>query len=222
MAGGEELWTIDTGPLNLSGLEEQAHRYFSAKYAAREQSLATCRLVIRNAGNAIRAAHRRELAQAHTLLETSRSAASQARVEAEAFPELAHAGYMHDALKELVEACLVVALVGGTPPPDRDELGVSWPAYLAGLAEAVGELRRFALDALRRGENATAEVMLTHMTNIYELLVTLDYPDAVTGSLRHATDGARAILERTRGDVTAALVQQRLELAIRASGLPHD
>ena len=210
-----------SGGLDLSLLEEEAHRYFTAKHAAREQSLATCRLVIRNAGNAIRAAHRRDFAQARELLAACEAAAAQARAEVDAFPELATTGYMHDALKELVEARMVLAMVEDAALPDRGELGITWMAYMAGMAEAVGELRRFALDALRRGETLTAERMLDRMTSIYELLVTLDFPDAVTNSLRHATDAARGILERTRGDVTAALVQQRLEVAIKTAQAGH-
>jgi translin len=199
----------------LGGLEEQAHVYFAAKHAAREESLALARLVIRNAGNAIRAVHRREFDAARALLQESCLAASKARAAVAAQPELLQSGYLNDALKELVEASLVLALVRAEPLPGPRDLSVGWVAYLGGLAETVGEMRRYALDALRRGETGTAEEMLARMSAIYELLVTIDYPDAVTGSLRHATDAARGILERTRGDITTSVQQYRLEAALR-------
>jgi translin len=199
----------------LGALEEQAHAYFAAKHAAREESLALARLVIRNAGNAIRAVHRREFEAARALLAESAQAAASARATVAAQPELLYSGYLNDALKELVEASLFLALVQEAPLPPLQELGVGWIAYLSGMAETVGEMRRYALDALRRGEIATAEQMLTRMSAIYELLVTIDYPDAVTGSLRHATDAARGILERTRGDITTSVQQFRLEAALR-------
>ena len=101
--------------------------------------------------------------------------------------------------------------------PLPDELTVGYVAYYNGLAESVGELRRFTLDALRRDDEATAERLLAAMDDVYELLITVDYPDAVTGSLRRATDAVRGILERTRGDLTAAVGQRRLERALAAT-----
>lgn len=199
----------------LEPLEEAAHAYFAAKHAAREESLALTRLVIRHAGNAIRAVHRRGFDTAEALLAESTRAAERARLAVAAHPDLLQSGYLNDALKESVEATMVLAMVRATPLPDPHDLGVGWVAYLGGLAETVGELRRYALDALRRGETGTAEQMLARMSAIYELLVTIDYPDAVTGSLRHATDAARGILERTRGDVTTSVQQHRLEAALR-------
>lgn len=198
----------------LAGMEQLIHEHFAAKHAAREKSLALTRLVIRHAGNAIRASHRREFDVARQLLDQSAAAASQVGEAVLDQPALLQSGYLHDALKEFAEAALFLAMVQGTDLPTPQELHIGWESYLAGLAETVGELRRFALDALRQGQTDTAEQMLDRMSAIYELLITIDYPDAVTGNLRHATDGARAILERTRGDVTTAVVQQRLEESI--------
>ncbi|HWE60350.1 MAG TPA: haloacid dehalogenase, partial [Chloroflexota bacterium] len=195
----------------LSGMEDLIHDYFSAKHAAREQSLGLTRLVIRHAGNAIRAVHRRDFEAARLLLEQSAQAAVEARERVLEQPGLLYGGYLQDAFKELAEATLFLALVQNHELPTPQALELGWEPYLAGLAETVGELRRYALDALRHGETGLAEAMLGHMSAIYELLITVDYPDAVTGSLRHATDSARAILERTRGDITVAVQQQRLE-----------
>lgn len=118
---------------------------------------------------------------------------------------------MQDAQKEYVEATATLSLVRGEPMPAPGELGVAAAPFLNGLAEAVGELRRYVLDLLRRGEVARCEPILQTMDDIYSLLVTIDYPDALTGGLRRTTDATRAILERTRGDLTFALRQRQLE-----------
>ncbi len=195
-------------------LGELAHGHFAARHEARERSLAHARLLIRHAGNAIRAAHRQEWDNARSLLDGARDEIAAIRDALADQPELYYHNAVGDALKEFAEARLTLALVRDEALPLPDDLGVGYAPYYNGLAEAVGELRRFILDALRRDDVATGERLLATMDAIYELLVTIDYPDAVTGSLRRATDGVRAITERTRGDFTAAAGQQRLAQAL--------
>ena len=130
------------------------------------------------------------------------------------FPDLYHAGYTQDALKEFAEANITYALVGNEPLPEPEALGVEYAAYLNGLGEAAGELRRRCLDILRQGYSQDAERLLTCMDDIYDTLVTMDYPDAVTNGLRRQTDVARSLLERTRGDLTISLREQHLELSM--------
>ncbi len=198
----------------LDGLEERAHVYFAAKHEARERSLAHVRLLVRHAGNAIRAVHRQEWDAARSLLDGARDEIAAIRDALADQPELYYHNAIGDALKEFAEAQLTLALVRDEALPRPDDLGVGYVPYYNGLAEAVGELRRFTLDALRRDDIATGERLLAAMDAIYELLVTIDYPDAVTGSLRRATDGVRGILERTRGDLTTSAGQQRLARAL--------
>jgi translin len=202
-------------PVALDALEEIAHRYFSECHEAREQTLAVARLVIRHSGNAIRAVHRHDDALAADLLEQAAAAVTTIKGALANQPELYYSGYVLDALKEYAEAALTRALVALDQLPSPESLGVGHVAYFNGLAETVGELRRFTLDGLRRADLATGERLLRHMEGIYELLITLDYPDAVTGSLRRSTDAVRGILEKTRGDLTAAVAQVRLEEALR-------
>ena len=181
-----------------------------AAYEAREQALPLCRSAIRHAANCIRAVHRGELTRAEELLEQSRTAVGEAADALRDFPSVFHAGFVHDAQKEYAEASVTLALVDRRPLPAPEQLGVQGPAYLHGLSEAVGELRRYLLDALRRGAIEQCESVLSQMDDIYSMLVTVDYPDAMTGNLRRSTDAARAILERTRGDYTLAVQQERL------------
>jgi translin len=95
---------------------------------------------------------------------------------------------------------------------------VDVPAWLNGLSEVIGELRRYILDLLRRGDYDRCEGLLSQMDDMYSLLVTIDYPDAITGNLRRATDVARSILEKTRGDLTVSLVQKDLKDAVERHG----
>ena len=82
--------------------------------------------------------------------------------------------------------------------------------YLNGMAEAIGELRRYILDSLRRNDVGRCEEFMDVMDDIYGVLVTVDFPEAVTGGLRRTTDAMRGVLERTRGDLTMALRQRDL------------
>jgi translin len=125
--------------------------------------------------------------------------------------DIFYAGFVHDAQKEFAEASLTLALVAGRPLPPPEKLNVEHAAYLNGLGEAVGELRRHLLDSLRGGDVEHCEDCLTAMDDIYSVLVTFDYPDAMTGGLRRTTDNVRGILERTRGDLTLAVRQRDLE-----------
>ncbi|HUT75069.1 MAG TPA: haloacid dehalogenase [Armatimonadota bacterium] len=188
---------------------------FDAKDAAREKALALSREVIRNSANAIRAVHRGEFDDARKLLVVTGEMVAQARKLLRGHPEIYSAGFAQDAQKEYAEARLTLALIHREPVPDPDELKVDYAAYLNGLAEAVGELRRHVLDEMRQAEPTWGEELLTAMDDIYYLLVSFDYPSAITNNLKRTTDVTRSIIERTRGDMTSAQRQERLEQAMR-------
>jgi translin len=196
---------------NLDTYADRIRADLEKKDAAREKVLPLCREVIRYASITIRAIHRQEFDEARKLLNEGkgvREALAQAILE---WPELSSHGFVKDAQKEYTEANAVCALVTGQPLPDPDELKVDYGAYLNGLGDTVGELRRYILDSMRRGDLTHCEETLTAMDDIYTTLVTMDFPDAITGGLRHTTDQVRGILEKTRGDITLAVTQKRLE-----------
>jgi translin len=184
-------------------------------HAAREQAISASRALIRQCANSIRAAHRGAFADAEALLGDAQVIVQQLQANILATPAIYLAGYTQDALKEYVEAHLVLAFLAEREPPAPADLGVEPAAYLNGLAEAASELRRAILDGLRRGEVTRGETLLHTMDDVYSGLVTVDFPDAVTGGLRRTTDALRAVLERTRGDMTAALRQEQLTAAMR-------
>ncbi|MEZ4520288.1 MAG: haloacid dehalogenase [Thermomicrobiales bacterium] len=164
--------------------------------------------------NSIRAAHRADFDEASELIDSARAMLVDLTAELDDFPSIYWSGYVRDAQKEFAEANMTLSMLSGGTLPSPEELGVEDAVYLNGLAECAGELRRHALDAMRRGELERAETALAIMDDIYGLLVTVDYPDAVTGGLRRSTDMARGVLERTRGDLTVALQQRSLAEAL--------
>ena len=194
---------------NLLDLIGAARATLDETYRTREIALAHGRALTRTCANAIRAMHRGEMDEAAQAVEGARAEAARVSEALAAHPDLFFAGYVQDAHKELAEAAVLLALLTETPLPSPDTLGIQTAAYLNGLAEAASEGRRHALDCLRRGETARAETMLGRMDDILSALTTIDYPDAVTGGLRRTCDALRAVVERTRGDVTMAVLQSR-------------
>lgn len=200
---------------NLDKIAEKIHQDFEAHTETRDQALSQARTLTRHCALAIRAIHRNEKETAGEQLDQASELAQALRSSLETYPNIYHAGYTQDALKEYVEANVVLALVDNGKLPSPDELMIENATYLKGLAEAVGELRRRCLDILRSGHSEEVERLLDHMNEIYAVLVTMDYPDAVTGGLRRLTDISRSLIERTRGDMTLSLRQERLEEQLR-------
>ena len=192
--------TADTARLSLADTD-----------TARERALRLSREMIRHCADSIRAIHRGEFDAARELIGSAASLVEESETLLNEHPEVYYTGYMQDALKEYVEANAVLAFIQDRSLPSPEELRVGAAPYLGGLADTVGELRRYILDRLRRDDFSRCEETLAVMDEIYTILVTMDFPDAVTRGLRRSTDMVRGILERTRGDLTIALRQRRLE-----------
>ncbi len=204
--------------MNTDGLNEIADGIrgnLGEKHRAREQALALTREVIRLSANAIRNVHRGDFGAAEGLLAKARSNLEETETALAGHRDIFHAGFVHDAQKEFAEAHCSLALIAGRPLPAPADLGVMGASYLNGLGETVGELRRHLLDRLRAGDIQHCEECLAAMGDIYDVLVTMDYPEAITSGLRRTCDAMRGILERTRGDFTMAYVQRRLEDRLR-------
>lgn len=205
---------------NLDFISEQIRKNLKDKDEAREMMLPLCRDSIRYCSNAIRAVHRQEFELAEDLLKTARDLLTDAEQAVKNNNELISTGLVRDAQKEYAEANITLALVTQKQLPEPSELGVDGAPYLNGLGEAVGELRRYLLDSMRRGDLSRGEELLSVMDDIYGVLVTMDYPDAITGGLRRTTDVVRGVLERTRSDLTLAIGQKQLENKL--GGLTHE
>lgn len=201
---------------NFESIASRLRAAIESTNAARERALKECREIIKGSSRAIRAVHRLEFADAESLLKETRDRVDEVKSILADHPSLFHAGYVHDSQKEYVEAEAMYAIVREQPIPNPEDLGVEAAAYLNGLAEAGSECRRYVLDRLRAGEMEGADRVLRVMDDIYYELITFDFPDAITGGLRRTTDAFRAVLERTRGDLTLTFQQQALREALRA------
>jgi translin len=200
--------------LNTDGLSEigdAVREQLDAKHKAREAALSLSRDLIRLSANTIRSVHRAEFEAAREMLARGRENLEETKRALVDHPDIYYAGYVQDAQKEFAEASTTLALIAGERLPTPDELGITGTAYLNGIGETIGELRRHLLDALRGGDMEHCEDTLTAMGDIYDVIVTMDYPEAVTAGLRRTADAMRAILERTRGDFTITYAQRRLE-----------
>jgi translin len=198
----------------LEAITEQIRKTFDARTSARDLALAQARQLTRACSLAIRAVHRDDVETMNLQLGEARQLADTLRSSLTKFPDLFHAGYTQDALKEFVEANVTCALIRNEPLQTPEDLLVEPSTYLNGLAEVVGELRRRTLDILRHGYSQESERLLGIMDEIYSVLVTMDYPDAITNGLRRQTDLARSIIEKTRGDITFSLRGEHLEKSI--------
>jgi translin len=199
----------------LDTIVEGIRDELEAKSSVRDTALQRSRALIRHCANSIRAAHRGDFEDAAALLATTREAAHELTAGVEPYPDLYYAGYTRDALKEYVEAQVVYAFITDGALPSHEDLGVEGSVYLKGLAEAASEMRRYGLDLMRQNRLDRAEHMLSIMDDVYSQLITVDFPDAITGGLRRTTDMLRGVVQRTRGDLTTAIRQEMMRQALR-------
>ena len=208
---------------DLSEIGDHAIAQLTSRNRDREEALAVSREVIRSSANAIRAVHRSDFEEARRLIASAKGRLDEAEHIRSDNPLIFNAGFMNDARKEFTEANVTLAVISGQDIPTADELGIEPSAYLNGMAEVIGELRRYILDALRKDSVDRCEELMEVMDEIYGVLVTVDFPEAVTGGLRHTTDAMRAVLERTRGDLTISVRQRALEARLAAwQGAPGE
>jgi translin len=199
---------------DLETIVQSIREDWTEKNHVRDLTLQRSRMLIRLCANSIRATHRQDYTEARSLLGEAQQEAALIMADAAPFADIADSGYLLDALKELAEAALTLAFVTGEDLPTPENLSVPGASYLNGLGEAAGELRRFALDAMRRDDLTQAEQMLAAMDDIYSHLVTMDFPDTLTRGLRRTTDMVRGVTERTRGDLTTAVRENMLQRAL--------
>ena len=199
----------------LEAIAAELRPYFAAEDGAREKALRSCRQVIRYSAEAVRAVHRQEEDKAKQRLDSAHELLRELAHDLAKHGRLLHSGFVHDAQKEFSEGCITLALISGEDLPRPGALGVSNAAYLDGLGESVGELRRHILDSLRREDFSRCEELLGIMDEIYGILITMDFPELLAHGLRRTTDAMRGIIERTRGDLTVALRQKNLETKLK-------
>ena len=202
---------------DINAIAEDVRVILDETNTVRENALRLSREVIRLSANSIRASHREDFDEACELKQQARNKVEETKQMLNDKLEIYYTGYVQDAQKEYAESELTYAIIRELQFPTHVELAVEAPAYLNGLAEAIGESRRHVLDVLRGGDLDRAERILHIMDEVYYVLITFDYPDAVTQGLRRQTDMVRGVLERTRSDITLLRQQQRLEQSIETA-----
>ncbi|MFA0746609.1 hypothetical protein [Fervidibacter sp.] len=203
---------------SLSEILTLIRQRLDRKEELREQVLPLARQLIRESAALIKNAHRKEWDEAQNRRKVLLEAVSELKVKLTEAPDLWFAGFVQDALKEVAEACIVYALLRNEPVPSPEDLGIDDAPYLNGLLEAMGELRRATLDAIRSEDLSTAEKFLAIMDEVYFEAMTFDQADAITQGARRRTDALRAILERTRSDITLAYQYRKLSNLLPALG----
>ena len=196
---------------NLEQISAQIRSDFTSQDYAREKAIPLCREIIRFSSNTIRAIHRQQFEEAKRLIENTRSLIGEVESHLGSCQDLQNTHFFWDAQKEYSEANLVLSLVTGDDIPTPAKLGVDNAAYLNGMGEAANELRRYILDGLRHDDFSRGEDLLSAMDDIYNTLVTMDFPDGITGGLRRTTDILRSVMEKTRSDITLSMQQKKLE-----------
>ena len=181
----------------------------------REQSLKLSREIIKSCSKSIRNVHRNNLDEAIQHLDEANKNYQDLRSSLKDIPELRFAGYVNDSERELIEAFLVFEFEKTSLLLEFEAMNVSASNYIQGLGDAIGEWRRKVLDSLRKLEIEEGENYLAIMEASMEIFNELDYPDALTGGLRRYADTARAIIERTRSDLTNAIVSESLRKELK-------
>ena len=200
---------------DFNEIVDATRKNFDERTRVRDETLVQARTLTRLSAHTIRAIHRDEHEEAAELLNEAHLLVLKMQRDLASYPDLYFTGYTQDAIKEFAEATLTCALIENRRLPRPDELGIEYATYVNGLAETIGEMRRKCLDILRQGYSEEAERLLNTMDEIYNFLVTLDYPDAITSGLRRQTDLVRGIIERTRADLTLSLREQHLQEALQ-------
>ncbi len=202
----------------LEEIAEAMRRDFDSKEEARERALSFSRSALKSATGAVRAIHKNECQRAKEMLAEAKESLAKAKECLLFHQDIYHGGFIHDSSKEYAEAAITYALILKKPLPTPSELELDYPAYLSGIGETIGELRRNALDSLEKDDLERAEELLYIMDDLYYFLASFSYPDAITPGLRRIVDVARSIMEKTRGDIVTAIGQKRLQDAIRDLG----
>ncbi len=202
----------------LEEISAKIRENFEAKDSVREDGLKISREIVRECRTATFALHGQDFEKANNSIEAAGKALEKLEILFKGYADIYYAGYVEHAQQEYSEVSVLRSLLKEEGEsknlPSPDELRVEYAAYLNGLGDVVGELRRHVLDLIRRDSFEKAEVFLGIMENIHAILMDFDYPDAITKGLRRKTDVSRALIEKTRGDVVNAISQKKLESAM--------
>lgn len=195
---------------NLDKIVDKIEKSIDNKDKTREQALKSSRDIIIGCRKAIQCLHQNNKKDAKKHIKNSSEKLMQLQDLTKDYSDLYHAGFVENAAQEYVEAHCLYNIMHGKDLPDPDEIQTTYSAYLLGLCDVVGELRRNALDFIRKGDDSKANECLDMMEKIYGAIIRFDYPSALV-PIRRKQDIARGLIERTRGELAIASCERRIE-----------
>ncbi|MEF8847993.1 MAG: RNA-binding protein [Candidatus Thermoplasmatota archaeon] len=195
---------------NLNEIIDKIEKNIDAKDEIREKSLHFSRDIIKKCRKSIQHIHQNSLEKAERYIKQASKELGELFDLTSPHPELFHKGYVENASQELVEAYCLLNIKKGKELPDPDDIQTSYSSYLLGLCDLVGELRREALDSVRKGNSEKADENLKMMEEIYNLVIRFDYPSGLV-PIKKKQDIIRRLIEKTRGELTVANCEKRME-----------
>ena len=176
----------------------------------REKALKKCRDIIRECRKGIKKLHNEDVEEAKKNIKKAEKILVELKEEIEAHPDIMTAGYMENAMQEVAEAEIFLAIVEDKKLPNPEDINVSYTSYLLGLADVVGELRRKGVYLLKEGSIEDVEKILAIMEEICDKLMEFDYPSGLL-PIKRKQDVIKKILEKMRGEVAIFKKSKELE-----------
>jgi len=195
---------------NLDKIVNKIEKNIDDKDKIREKALRSSREIIIGCRKAIQNIHQSKMKTANNDIKKSQSKLQNLYNLTKDYPELFHAGFVENAAQEVVEANCFYNIMQGRDLPDPDKIKTTYSSYLMGLCDLVGELRRTALDSVRKGKGKKADNYLSMMEEIYNVIIRFDYPSGLI-PIKKKQDMVRGLIEKTRGELTVASCERRIE-----------
>jgi translin len=200
--------------MSLKDILEKIQEELNRREKVREEVNMKMRKAARLSKQAIQVTHQERFDDAKAMLEEAKRFFADIQDTTKNYPALFYSGVVGAAFEEHAEAHVLLTLIQENRFVHPEEIGVPGTPYMLALGDVVGELRRRALDLIRKGEVEEAGKSLESMEYIYSELTALDDAYIIINGLRRKGDVARRLIEITRGDITSEVRRNALELSI--------
>ena len=194
--------------MDLREIGDLIEEELDEKDSVREIAIKSARVIIRMSSQSIIMMHRRE-DESEIVRKLKEEVWHLKSLLTNQYPDLLYSGFVQNAFQEYCESQIFRAIIHNKPIPSHKDLGMNPESYLMGMGDVVGELRREVLEALKNEDFKRAEEYLSIMEEIYEMLMRFNYPSGLV-PLKPKQDTARALIEKTRGELTMAIMTDKI------------